>query len=293
MNDEQRVRVVIKTEEELIAIYKDAYIKLLEKLDYNTLRNMDNRHLQALLSDVRSILKSLSSDTRKWVDGNVPDLYNVGVDVSKERMSEIGIGGSFAKINRSAIEILSEDMFNELASGMSNVSRQIQTDIRKIAFQSLQKRLMFGQSASITSQEMFEDMKKNGLTALKDRAGKRWNLLTYSTMVVRTKTREIVTRGTINTMLAAGDKYKDQLLFDLVQVSSHVGSCEICLPYQGKVYSLTGNHNGYNKIPRITPFHPNCRHVLTPFFEKLYDGNIEELRSISKSEVNINVSSPV
>ena len=282
-DDEKLVAATVKSENELISIYKDAYIKLLERMQYNNLRNIDNRHLKALLKDVTGILKSLSADTQTWIDKNVQDTYNVGVQIADKYISKLDVTGDFTKLNRSAIEILSADMFNDLAMSINNVGRSLSTEIRRIALQSVQKRLILGQSMHDSTKEMYDDMIKNGLTSLRDRQGKRWDLLTYSSMVIRTKTREIVTRGTVNTMIAAGDKYKDPLLFDLVQISEHKGSCKICIPYQGRVYSLSGDTKEYPKLPMFTPFHPNCRHVTTPFFERLYKGNIDELRELSNS----------
>lgn len=285
MNDDEKlVAATVKSENQLIAIYKDAYIMLLEKMQYNNLRNIDNRHLKALVQDVTKILKILSKDTQSWIDEHIPKIYDVGVQVAHNHISKLDMAGDFTKLNRSAIEILSSDMFNDLAMSINNVGRSLSTEIRRIALQSVQKRLILGQSMSATTKDMYDDMVKNGLTALRDRQGKRWDLMTYSSMVIRTKTRDVVTRGTVNTMIAAGDKYKDPLLFDLVQVSEHRGSCPICLPYQGKVYSLSGGSDGYPKLPKFTPFHPNCRHVLTPFFERLYKGDIDDLKEFSNGK---------
>jgi hypothetical protein len=74
-------------------------------------------------------------------------------------------------------------------------------------------------------------------------------------MVVRTTTREAMSRGMANRLLDHGRVE--------VEISQHVGSCEICKPFEGKRFSLTdaGTAPLLEKLP---PFHPNCRHVLTP-----------------------------
>jgi thioester reductase-like protein len=90
LNDEKIVASTIRSEEELIKIYKDAYTKLLETMQYNNLRNIDNRHVKALLADVSGILKSLSSDTQDWIDDQVPKIYDVGVQIAHTRLIEVG-----------------------------------------------------------------------------------------------------------------------------------------------------------------------------------------------------------
>jgi hypothetical protein len=54
---------------------------------------------------------------------------------------------------------------------------------------------------------------------------------------------------------------------DLVQVSSHGTVCDICLEYEGNVYSLSGNDPEYPKLDKDCPFHPNCAHGLEPTTE--------------------------
>ena len=78
----------------------------------------------------------------------------------------------------------------------------------------------------------------------------------YSKMGARTRTREAVTEGAINNGLAAR--------MDLIQVSVHDGACDQCQHFQGKVYSITGNTEGFPILLERSPFHPNCKHVMVP-----------------------------
>jgi len=48
---------------------------------------------------------------------------------------------------------------------------------------------------------------------------------------------------------------------DLIEIPAKGGSCEeICVPLEGKVYSLTGQTPGYPVLDKRPPFHPRCRH---------------------------------
>lgn len=66
-----------------------------------------------------------------------------------------------------------------------------------------------------------------------------------------------------------------------LQVSWHTPTCHICAGLQKKVYSLTGKTPGYPVLPRKTPFHPACRHVLTPYNPK-FDPNAEATKAYSQ-----------
>ena len=70
----------------------------------------------------------------------------------------------------------------------------------------------------------------------------------------------------------------------LVHVSEHWGSCPLCAPYQGLVYS-TEPGNPYYPYLYDTPyseaygnFHPHCRHVVTLYVEELQ--NPEEIAAM-------------
>lgn len=56
---------------------------------------------------------------------------------------------------------------------------------------------------------------------------------------------------------------------DLVEVSSHNTDCDICKEFEGKVYSISGKHKEYPKLERKPPFHPGCRHYITPTSEDI------------------------
>lgn len=86
--------------------------------------------------------------------------------------------------------------------------------------------------------------------------GRNYNLRKYAKMVARTRIRKVQSDSTINSC----KQYKN----DLVQVSDHGTKTEICLPYEGNVYSLTGETKGYDTLPFPPPFHPNCMHHIAP-----------------------------
>lgn len=82
--------------------------------------------------------------------------------------------------------------------------------------------------------------------------------------------------------------------WDLVKMSEHDDSCPICLPYQGRVYSLSGNSEIYPYLydtgwdETYQNFHPNCRHYLEPFFpDAVSDSELAEIQAYSNRSYEI------
>jgi len=65
-----------------------------------------------------------------------------------------------------------------------------------------------------------------------------------------------------------------------VKVSTHLGACELCQPWQGKILSFTGKTEGYPTLEEARAaglFHPNCRHAYGLYID--LDKEIEELEN--------------
>lgn len=100
---------------------------------------------------------------------------------------------------------------------------------------------------------------------------------TYTEMVARTTTMEAHLQGTANRLVEQGH--------DLVKISTHLGACELCQPWQGKILSITGKTEGYPTLEEAKAaglFHPNCRHAYGLYID--LDKEIEELEGKEATE---------
>ena len=92
----------------------------------------------------------------------------------------------------------------------------------------------------------------------------------YSKMVARTEMRRLQSQGVLNACNQYGN--------DLVEVSDHGTETEICLPYEGQTYSISGNSIRFPALTAEPPYHPNCQHYLVPtsaeaiYFEEGWKG---------------------
>jgi len=78
----------------------------------------------------------------------------------------------------------------------------------------------------------------------------------YAKLVARTEMRFSQSDATVNTCNQYGN--------DLVQVSDHGTTTEICEEFEGETYSISGKDPDYPMLIAWPPFHPNCKHFLTP-----------------------------
>ena len=112
-----------------------------------------------------------------------------------------------------------------------------------------------------TGSRLYQRINDEGLKLI-DSAGRKWTPERYVRMYSRTRTRELQTQGIENRMNDYG--------LDLVKISEHVDvdGMDICNEYEGRVFSLSGDHPDYPALNAHTPFHPNCAHIETPYIEK-------------------------
>jgi hypothetical protein len=122
------------------------------------------------------------------------------------------------------------------------------------------------------AQHALDTLTENGITGFTDRAGRNWDLLSYVEMATRTAVSNMYDNVQNAAILAGGH----DLIWTLTD--STEGSCPLCIPWLGRVLSLTGRTTGLVSISdaggrlvqvnvagtlneaRAAGFrHPNCR----------------------------------
>jgi hypothetical protein len=130
------------------------------------------------------------------------------------------------------------------------------------------------------AQKALDILTERGITGFTDRAGRNWDLLAYVEMATRTAVSNAYDNVLNAIMLNAGH--------DLIWTFTHSteGSCPLCIPWLGRVLSLTGTTTGPVSIvdaggqrvsvevsgtlneARAAGFrHPNCRCGWVPFHD--------------------------
>lgn len=86
----------------------------------------------------------------------------------------------------------------------------------------------------------------------KDGIARNYKIGKYIELVARTELRQAASAATE----ATAREYDH----DLIEIPAKGGSCEECIPFEGKVYSLSGDTPGYPVLEERPPYHPRCRH---------------------------------
>jgi hypothetical protein len=257
------------------------------------------------IAQIRSIVTMLNAEASAWARKSIKAAYNESAGIAKMRLDMIGAEKKKrrrpAKVDRheKAInrmeKITRADLFRanytilkmaeKFMAAIGYAKRQIDklNGIETQAFSTRETwdmiRRTVGRATSATSKynagmahltsrkvsqkimtRLLKKMAGQDFITIKGKDGKErnYNLKSYSEMVARTRMREAQTDATVEMC----NDYDN----DLVQFSQHDDPCEKCAEFEGKVYSLSGDHPKYPKLPdeAYCPVHPNCEHNLNP-----------------------------
>lgn len=254
---------------QLLRIYSKAQKDLVRKLSSINLTDFQKARTEYLLLQVNKEITSLNISVKKWAKKSMPEAYKFGLDLSEERLRSMNITKYVnydAVIHKSAIGILVDEVTLDLLTAnqtlKNNVTRYIRMTQQKILEDKQISKLIAqglteGQTRREISGTLLEEFKKRiGEEKLITINGRNYRPDAYSRMVTRARFTEASNQANVNAALQYG--------VDLVQVSVHSGSCPICNPYQGKIYSISGGHPDFPTLDTRPPYHPNCRHQLLP-----------------------------
>lgn len=220
------------------------------------------RQRRAQLARVEAVLRKLERDQRSILPDAMRRPYGAAAIATDVVLGLSPDEFAFDGVNEQAVEIGIAALHDRLATARVNVGRYVDDLFRQVQLEHAAVGVAVADTRRDVTRRMIADLRAHGVTAFVDRANRRWSLERYATMTVRTNTREMVTLATVN-RLEANDT-------DLIAVSAHRGSCAICLPWQGRTYSLSGTDDRYPKVETVNgrlwlpPFHPQCQHVAHP-----------------------------
>lgn len=160
-----------------------------------------------------------------------------------------------------AVRVLFAQLGQDLIDAVEFVGRRADDVLRQVVVEQSAEGAITGRRREQTAARIEEELKERGVKAFRDAAGREWTLSRYANMAANATMHEATTAATLNRLVENG--------IDLVQVSDHNSGCEICGPFEGKVYSITGQTPGYPALEQAPPFHPHCRHVVSAYVRGL------------------------
>lgn len=196
----------------------------------------------------------------------------------------------WADIHTDAVYEIAREMQFNIEQGLAQVGRQVLRYTDKARDEALRAAGLLTSGEKIASGSTTIDMKNRLIEQLQNEGfmtvqygqgpgAYQVPLDVYANMVARSTTREAGNIARENQLVENG--------YDLVEMTEHYPTCEVCAALQGRVYSISGKDprfpalsvafsSGYHNV------HPNCRHVIVPWIESLHDP--EEVKAaIAKS----------
>lgn len=282
--------------QELIQQYEQAENQIRKEIEKEPGRNKEE-YERYLLSRVTAILAGLYLATEAWSSKHIPKIYNEGV-----QQAQRSVNAQYKAADRTppdiarmtsadfdSISILQRNLNTDLTNAVDHVGRMMEDEIRKAGLQASLEKVSSGQTVKQMQRNLVQMLENKGVAAIEYmRGGKKcyMSLDAYAELVARSTVHEARNTANINLGVRIGN--------DLVKMSSHFGSCPICAPYEGRVFSVSGTNPNYPAL-YDTPwssayqnFHPHCRHILTQYIEELQSGeDIQNMRKYSNRSFDI------
>ena len=295
--------------EYLRKVYLRAEIAIINEIARLRQRGLIDYHAVAALDRVQKILLSLQDTCWKYIPRmierefyvNHPEWYQRAPKSALEHL--IGYQNTY---NLSAAEYeAARRLTYALLSDIEGASGRIMADLSDYLVgrnvgdiyrsQGLEASLQVKATGMRLQaiENMVDNLRRQGVTAFVDKAGRHWALHNYADMVTRTTVKQAG-----NAAVLTRDPQQD--LYYIPKLGT---TCPICAPLEGRVYSKSGssavfpplasafgkvNENGPNTLDNTwLNIHPNCRHPLIPWTEAgKSPAEIEAIKRFSNPRTN-------
>lgn len=253
--------------------YKQMFDYLILQLTFNPDDPQTIRERE-ILRQINYWLKELDEQVAKEIEKLIKKTFQEGqayhlLSVMEASTWEEAISNtSFNKTQRGKVEALFSDTYKDILMATQNteesVKKIVRDTVKKVAqYHSLKNSNYTDQAdqllKELSKKGLSEKVKKEGFIGVVDRSGRKWDLRTYSNMVIKTKVNQAFIEGTIHESEETG--------FDLAVISDH-GAEDACRRWEGVVISMTGKTEGYPSYKDVRAtneiFHPNCEHHFHP-----------------------------
>ncbi len=244
----------------------------------------------AALERVQAILRKMESDSWQYVPLMIEKMFYVRVPEARKMEGMTAAQNLMAYRNAAAltgeqhaiVDQLVANLMGEITDASVTVMATVQSALigriepdvyRRVGLEQVALRQATGQGVYKQLPQFVEALRREGVTAFVDKAGRHWSLHTYGSMVSRTTSRQAEVLATLT-----ADPEQD-----LYRITRTGTTCALCAPYEGRVYSKSGTNPDYpplsdafgkqdpNGPDTLTNtwlnIHPNCLHSLQPYTE--------------------------
>lgn len=272
----------------LVRLYLRAENNIINEIGRLRSQGLVDYHAVAALERVQKILRQLESDSWTYVPRMVesqfyvqhPEARAIPGETVEKHLRGYQNAKSLTSTQTDIVQKLTTNLMGQLVDGNMTVMQNLQSALlgrvepdlyRRVGLEQVAAQQAVGKGINASVPAFVDALRREGVTAFTDAAGRNWSLHTYATMVSRTTSRQ----AEILSVLTADPGR------DLYQISAHGTTCGLCAPYEGRVYSLSGKDpdfpplsDAFGKRDADGPddltnswlnIHPNCLHALRPW----------------------------
>ncbi len=234
---------------------------------------------------INRLIKMLNKSATEWSKSAIPEAYDEGYEVARTRLEILGAEKDeevSEKIHKQTINIEIDETIDVLI--MANLSIKINVGMYFYLMRQGSQQLLQIQEFDFRDEEFISGLLDDAIRAGETRnyaknlvmdhiksevgegkfiqiKGRNYSMKKYADTVAKTRLRHVQTESVLN----ASKEYNN----DLVEVSDHGSEfVDICLEYEGGVYSLSGKHPVYPYLSVYPPFHMRCQHHIRPVSEE-------------------------
>lgn len=296
----------------MIELFLKAETDIINEISRLRSRGLVDYHATAALERVQAILRELEDDCWTYAPRMIEMQFYVNhpearkpLDVPETPEKHLrGYQNAFALTSTQTdiVQRLTMNLMGLVSEASQTTSRNLENMLigrvesdpyRQVGLSQAAAMQAAGQGAWKPVPNFVEALRREGITAFVDRAGRNWNLHTYGSMVLRTASRQAE-------VLAVLTQDPEQ---DLYLISAHGSTCPLCAPLEGRVYSRSGRDPdfpslaaAFGKMDPAGPdtldnswlnIHPNCLHQLirwTPMGRS--EEEIRKIKEFSSFEKN-------
>jgi|GEM_PF-3155868 len=296
----------------MIELFLKAETDIINEISRLRSRGLVDYHATAALERVQAILRELEDDCWTYAPRMIEMQFYVNhpearkpLDVPETPEKHLrGYQNAFALTSTQTdiVQRLTMNLMGLVSEASQTTSRNLENMLigrvesdpyRRVGLSQAAAMQAAGQGAWKPVPNFVEALRREGITAFVDRAGRNWNLHTYGSMVLRTASRQAE-------VLAVLTQDPEQ---DLYLISAHGSTCPLCAPLEGRVYSRSGRDPdfpslaaAFGKMDPAGPdtldnswlnIHPNCLHQLirwTPMGRS--EEEIRKIKEFSSFEKN-------
>ena len=296
--------------EKLIALFLRAETAIINEIGRLRSEGLIDYGAVAALERVQAILREMENDawtySRPMIEKQFyvahPEARRVQGESLTKHIRAYNNAAALTAEQHAIIDQLVANLMGEITDASVTVMATVQSALigriepdvyRRVGLEQVALRQATGQGVYRQLPQFVEALRREGVTAFVDKAGRRWSLHTYGSMVSRTTSRQAEVLATLT-----ADPEQD-----LYRISVNGTTCGICAPYEGRVYSKSGTNPDYPPLAAAfgkqdpagpdtlantwLNLHPQCQHSLAAWSPiGRSDKEIQDIKDFSSFEKN-------